>query len=194
MTGLDWDKLGKRYEALLPWVAHRSDLNYIIGEMISELSTSHTYVGGGDMPERKQVNVGLLGVDFAPDGGFYKLAKIYRGENWSAPGRSPLTEPGLKVKAGNYLIAVNGQVVRTPAEPYSFFQNLADQVVTRRSTTPSEEGAWEISVKPYSESRSATSIGWRTTAGRWTRPATDASPTCTCPIRASAVSFNSTST
>jgi tricorn protease len=155
MTGLDWDKLGKRYEALLPWVAHRSDLNYIIGEMISELSTSHTYVGGGDMPERKQVNVGLLGVDFAPDGGFYKLAKIYRGENWSAPGRSPLTEPGLKVKAGNYLIAVNGQVVRTPAEPYSFFQNLADQVVTLKiNDKPSEEGAWEISVKPIpSESR-----------------------------------------
>jgi len=61
MAGLDWDKIGKRYEALLPWVAHRSDLNYIIGEMIAELSTSHTYVGGGEVPDRMRVNVGLLG-------------------------------------------------------------------------------------------------------------------------------------
>ena len=112
MGGLDWDKIGKRYEALLPWVAHRSDLNYIIGEMIAELSTSHTYVGGGDVPDRKRVNVGLLGVDWESDQGYYRFKKIYRGENWNEQGRSPLTEPGLKVKPGDYLIAVNGAAVR----------------------------------------------------------------------------------
>jgi len=149
MGGLDWEKIGKRYEALLPWVAHRSDLNYIIGEMIAELSTSHTYVGGGEMPERKQVGVGLLGVDYAAEGGFYRFAKIYNGENWSDNTRSPLTEPGLKVKEGNYLIGVNGHPVRAPESPYAAFQNLAAKVVTLKvNDKPSLEGAWEISVKP----------------------------------------------
>jgi tricorn protease len=148
MAGLDWKMLGQRYEALLPWVAHRSDLNYIIGEMIAELSTSHTYVNGGDIPDRKHIGTGLLGVDFAIDNGYYKLAKIYRGENWNESTRSPLTEPGLKVKEGDYLIAVNGAAVRAPANPYSFFENLAGRVVSLKvNDKPSDEGAWEISVK-----------------------------------------------
>jgi tricorn protease len=148
MEGLDWKAIGARYEALLPWVAHRSDLNYIIGEMIAELSTSHTYVQGGDVPDRAHIGVGLLGVDFAIDNGYYKLAKIYRGENWENDVRSPLTEPGLKVKEGDYLIAVNGTAVRAPANPYSFFDNLAEKVVTLKvNDKPSEDGAWEISVK-----------------------------------------------
>ena len=94
MTGHDWNKIGARYEALLPWVAHRSDLNYLIGELISELSTSHTYVGGGDQPKTPKVSVGMLGADYEADGGFYRITKIYPGENWNDATRSPLTEPG----------------------------------------------------------------------------------------------------
>ena len=109
MTGHDWKKIGARYEALLPWVVDRSDLSYLIGELIAELSTSHTYVGGGDQPQRQRIGVGMLGADFDVDGGFYRIAKIYPGENWSERTRSPLTEPGLKVKAGDYLTAVNGR-------------------------------------------------------------------------------------
>src|SRR5581483_3159535 len=125
-----------------------SDLNYVIGEMIAELSTSHAYVNGGDVPDRPHVGVGLLGVDFALDNGYYKLAKIYRGENWEEATRSPLTEPGLKVKQGDYLIAVNGAAVRAPANPDSFFDNLAGKIVTIRiNDKPSEEGAWDITVK-----------------------------------------------
>src|SRR3989449_4152239 len=74
MTGHDWKKIGARYEALLPWVAHRSDLNYLIGELIAELSTSHTYVGGGDRPKKTQIGVGMLGADFEADGGYYRFA------------------------------------------------------------------------------------------------------------------------
>ncbi|HTS49297.1 MAG TPA: PDZ domain-containing protein [Bryobacteraceae bacterium] len=148
MEGLDWKMIGARYEALLPWVAHRSDLSYILGEMVAELSTSHTYVQGGDVPDRPRIGTGLLGVDFALDNGYYKLAKIYRGENWSEATRSPLTEPGLKVKEGDYLIAVNGAAVRAPANPYSFFENLAGKIVTLKiNDKPSEEGAWDITVK-----------------------------------------------
>ncbi len=148
MAGTDWNMIGKRYEALLPWVAHRSDLNYVIGEMIAELSTSHTYVNGGDLPARPRVGTGLLGVDFAVDNGYFQFAKIYKGENWDESTRSPLTEPGLKVKQGDYLVAVNGIAARPPANPYSFFENLAGKVVTLKvNDKPSDQGAWEISVK-----------------------------------------------
>ncbi|MBI4469779.1 MAG: PDZ domain-containing protein, partial [Acidobacteria bacterium] len=153
--------IGKRYEALLPHVAHRSDLNYIIGEMIAELSTSHTYVSGGDVPSRKQIGVGLLGVDFAADGGFYRLSRIYRGENWNENLRSPLTEPGLKVKEGQHLIAVNGELAPATADPYSYFQNLAGKTVTLRiNDKPSETDAWEITVKPVTNENGLRYISW----------------------------------
>src|SRR2546430_13547129 len=92
---------------------YRSDLNYLIGEMISELSTSHTYVGGGDQPQWTHANVGMLGADFEPDGAYYRITKIYPGENSNEATRSPLTEPRLQVKAGDYLLAVDGQEGRT---------------------------------------------------------------------------------
>ena len=152
MTGHDWKKLGARYEALLPWVAHRSDLTYLLGELIAELNTSHTYVGGGDQPHAPHVSVGLLGADFQADGGFYKITKIYGGENWQEATRSPLTEPGLKVKAGDYLIAVNGQEARSTQDVYAYFQGLADKlVVLKINGKPSVDGAWEITVKPIGD-------------------------------------------
>jgi tricorn protease len=161
MGGLNWEKIGKRYEALLPWVAHRSDLNYIIGEMIAELSTSHTYVGGGEMPERKRIGVGLLGVDYEADQGFYRFKRIYHGENWDERTRSPLTEPGLKVKEGDHLIAVNGNTVRVPSSPYAYFQNLAGQVVTLKiNDKPGAEGAWEINVKPIASEDTLRYLDW----------------------------------
>jgi len=161
MGGADWAAIGKRYEALLPWVAHRSDLNYIIGEMIAELDTSHTYAGGGDMPERKRINVGLLGADLEPEGGFFRIKKIYPGENWSEGARSPLTEPGLKVKEGDYLIAVEAQPIRSDREPYAYFQNLADKVITLKiNSKPEALGAWEILVKPIGSEADLRYLNW----------------------------------
>jgi tricorn protease len=161
MTGHNWEKIGERYEALLPWVAHRSDLNYLIGELIAELSTSHTYVGGGDRPKKANIPVGMLGADFEPDGGYYRIAKIYPGENWSEATRSPLTEPGLKVSAGEYLIAVNGQEAKSAQEIYSYFQNLAGKLVTLKvNSNPSDKGAWEIVVKPMPNEAGARYIDW----------------------------------
>ena len=105
MNGVNWEKERERYAPLLPHVADRYDLTYLLGEMIGELSNSHTYVGGGDSPDLHPVNVGLLGADFETDAehGFYRFKKIYAGENWSAALRSPLTEPGVDVKPGDYL-------------------------------------------------------------------------------------------
>ena len=161
MTGHDWKKIGARYEALLPWVAHRSDLNYLIGEMIAELSTSHTYVGGGDQPQKPNVSVGMLGADFEPDGAYYRITKIYPGENWNEATRSPLTEPGLKVKAGDYLIAVNGQEARSNQDVYSYFQDLAGKIVALKiNNKPSAEGAWEITVKPTGNEAGVRYLAW----------------------------------
>jgi tricorn protease len=161
MTGHNWKQIGARYEALLPWVAHRTDLNYLIGEMISELSTSHTYVGGGDQPQAPQIGVGMLGADFELDGGFYRIAKIYPGENWNEATRSPLTEPGLKVKAGDYLIAVDGREARSNQDVYAYFQNLAGKIVALKiNSKPSADGAWEINVKPSGNENGVRYLDW----------------------------------
>ncbi len=161
MTGHNWEQIGRRYEALLPWVAHRSDLNYLLGEMIAELSTSHTYVGGGDLPKPKQVGVGLLGADFEAEGGYYRIAKIYPGENWNDSTRSPLTEPGLKVKTGDYLIAVNGQDAKASQDLYAYFQNLAGKIVTLKlNSKPSGDGAWEITVRPTGDESGVRYLAW----------------------------------
>ncbi len=161
MTGHNWQKLGERYEALLPWVAHRSDLNYLIGELIAELSTSHTYVGGGEQPKKPHVSVGMLGADYEADGGFYRITKIYPGENWNDATRSPLNEPGLKVKTGDYLIAVNGQEARSTQDIYSYFQDLAGKLVALEiNSKPSADGAWEITVKPASSETGVRYLDW----------------------------------
>src|ERR1022692_4745730 len=104
MNGVDWQKVKDKYAQLLPYVADRYSLTYIMGEMIGELSNSHTYVGGGDFPDLHPVNVGLLGADYEADGasGMYRIKKIFSGENWDAHTRSPLTEPGVNVKEGEY--------------------------------------------------------------------------------------------
>jgi tricorn protease len=151
MNGVDWVRERERYAPLLPYVADRYDLTYILGEMVGELSNSHTYVGGGDYPDLKPVNVGVLGADFETDTahGLYRFKKIYAGENWAAPRRSPLTEPGVGVREGDYLLAVNGRALRVPQNPYERFVNTVNENVTLTvNSQPSEAGARTVVVKP----------------------------------------------
>lgn len=154
MNGVDWQKEHDKYEQLLPYVADRYSLTYIMGEMIGDLSNSHTYVGGGDYADLHPVNVGLLGVDFDldPSIGIYRIKKIYRGENWDQSLRSPLTEPGINVKEGDYLLAVNGRQVRAPQDPYELFVNTANDVVTLTvNSKPTEDGSHNVQVKPIND-------------------------------------------
>jgi len=151
MNGVDWPKERERYAPLLPYVADRYDLTYVMGEMIGELANSHTYVGGGDYPDLKPVNVGVLGVDFEVDAdhGLYRFKKIYSGENWDAALRSPLTEPGVGVKAGDYLLEVNGKALRVPQNPYELFVNTVNENVTLTvNSKPTPDGARRVVVKP----------------------------------------------
>jgi tricorn protease len=154
MNGVDWQKTKEKYAQLLPYVADRYSLTYILGEMIGELSNSHTYVGGGDFPELHPVNVGLLGADYETDAtsGMYRIKKIFPGENWDAQTRSPLTEPGVNVKEGDYLIAINGHALRAPQTPDELLVNTANEVVTLTvNSKPTADGARKVVVKPIAD-------------------------------------------
>jgi tricorn protease len=154
MNGVDWEKVRDKYAQLLPYVADRYSLTYILGEIIGELSNSHTYVNGGDFPDLHPVNVGLLGADFEADqaSGFYRFKKIYPGENWNPQARSPLTEPGINVKEGDYLVAVNGRSLRAPQNPDELFVNTANSTVTLTvNSKPSEDGSRNLQVKPIAD-------------------------------------------
>jgi tricorn protease len=151
MNGNDWQKIRDQYAQLLPYVADRYSLTYVMGQMIGELSNSHTYVGGGDFPPLHPVNVGLLGADYETDSasGMYRFKKIFAGENWDANARSPLTEPGVNVKEGDYLVAINGRALRSPETPDEMLVNTANEVVTLTvNSKPSAEGARKVVVKP----------------------------------------------
>ena len=154
MNGVDWPKVRDKYAALLPYVADRYSLTYILGEMIGELSNSHTYVGGGDYPSVPTVTVGLLGADFEvdPASGVYRIKKIYPGENWDSSLRSPLTEPGVPVKEGDYLLAVNGRSLRAPQNLYELFVNTANETVTLTVNSKSSDGGSRtVQVKPIAD-------------------------------------------
>ncbi len=163
MNGVDWEKMRDKYAQLLPFVADRYSLTYILGELIGELSNSHTYVGGGDYPDLHPVNVGLLGVDFELDqaSSMYRFKKIYAGENWDPQVRSPLTEPGVKVNEGDYLIAVNGRSLRAPQDPYEVFVNTANENVTLTvNSKPSADGSHSVQVKPLSDEFNLRELNW----------------------------------
>jgi len=154
MNGVDWQKTKDQYAQLLPYVADRYSLTYVMGEMIGELSNSHTYVGGGDMPDLHPVNVGLLGADYDADAasGMYRIKKIFTGENWDAHTRSPLTEPGVNIKEGEYLVAINGRALRSPQTPDELLVNTANEVVTLTvNSKPAADGARKVVVKPIGD-------------------------------------------
>lgn len=130
MHGVDWNEMWVRWSAFLPHVRNRADLNVIIGEMMGELCCGHEYVDGGEMPDApKGTSVGLLGADVAVEDGHWRLKRIYRGQNWSAELRSPLTEPGVDAHEGDYLIALNGRALDPTANFYEAFTDMADRQV-----------------------------------------------------------------
>jgi tricorn protease len=154
MNGVDWQKMHDKYVQLLPYVSDRYSLTYILGDMIGELSNSHTYVGGGEYPDLHPVNVGLLGVDYEFDqaSGAYRIKKIYSGQNWDPEMRSPLTEPGINVKEGDYLLAVNGRPLRAPEDPSELMVNTANETVMLTvNAKPSDDGARNVQVKPIND-------------------------------------------
>ncbi len=150
MQGLDWPKIHDKYAVLLPYVKNRNDLNYIIGEMIGEISIGHSYVNGGDKPKPKRIPTGLLGAKISKDGsGYFVINEILPGENWTKNARSPLTQVGVDVNEGDYIIAVNGNSTKDVDDIYKMLVGKAGkQVMLTVNSQPSENGARKVLVVP----------------------------------------------
>ncbi len=151
MNGADWPSVKTKYGALVPYAQTRYDLTYLIGEMIGELHSGHTYVGGGDAPKAPRVPMGLLGAELSrdPQSRAYRIDKIIRGENWDESERSPLTEIGVNVSEGDYILAVDGKPVRDMSNIYAaLIGTVGKQVVLRVNSKPVDEGARNVTVVP----------------------------------------------
>jgi tricorn protease len=163
MGGIDWKAIGDTYRALLPYLADRSDLNYLIGEMIGELSTSHTYVGGGDTPDLPKVGAGLLGADYDLDArsGRYRFTRIYRSRDWNAPVAAPLGEPGIDVREGDYLLAVNDRQVRAPQNLYAaFIGTVGRQTRITVGSGPDDPKPRSFTVTPIASEQTLRYTAW----------------------------------
>ncbi|MBL8213326.1 MAG: PD40 domain-containing protein, partial [Bryobacterales bacterium] len=151
MHGYDWEALRRQYSPQLEYVAHRSDLNYIIAEMISELNVGHAYIAGGDWNIPARPRVALPGARFALDeaSGRYKIAKIFQGHNEEPAYRSPLTEVGVNVTVGDYVLAVDGEDLTATTNPYRLLRGKADrQVRLTVNVNPVMEGSREVVFQP----------------------------------------------
>jgi len=147
----------------VPFVAHRSDLNYVLGEMVSELNASHSYIEGGDydMPKRPQVALPGAKLELDHAAGRYRIAKIYRGQNEEELYRSPLTEVGVDVHEGDYILAIDGEDLTAGKNPYELLRNKANRPVRLTiSSKPGPDGARQVSYKPITTERNLIYLDW----------------------------------
>ncbi len=150
MHGYDWKALGDRYKTQLPYVTHRSDLTYILTELIGELNIGHAYVEGGDFLLPERARYGLPGARFELDAkaGRFRIARILRGQNEEPKYRSPLTEVGVDVHEGDYVLAIDGHELGAGDDPYVLLRNHADPVTLTVNAKPLAEGARKVTYNP----------------------------------------------
>jgi tricorn protease len=150
LHGVDWQAMKRKYEVLLPYVASRRDLNYLLEDLFAELGQSHMEISGGDLPEIPQVKNGILGIDLDMDDNtrLYRITKIYRGQNWDPERSSPLTLPGMNIKAGDYLLAIDGVPLHEGINPDSLLENKAGATVAMTiNGKPALAGSRTVKVK-----------------------------------------------
>ncbi len=163
MHGNDWVKLRDEYRTWLPYVAHRSDLNYVISEMISELAVQHAYIDGGDFNIPSRARVALPGARFEIDksANRYRISKIFEGENEEDIYRSPLMEVGVGAKVGDYILQINGENVTAERDIYQYLRNRADSpVLLTVNSTPSLNGARQVSFRPITDESNLIYLDW----------------------------------
>lgn len=162
MHGVDWNAMRERYQGLLDACVTRWDVNYVIGELIAELNSSHTYRSGGDTEKAAERGVGYLGCDFALENGAYRIRKILNGAPWDTEVRSPLLRPGLtNVHEGDYLLAVNGVPLDIAQDPWAAFQGMGDKpVMLSLSDKPELKGAREVLVQTMSNEARLRHLAW----------------------------------
>ncbi|MFQ5675566.1 MAG: S41 family peptidase, partial [bacterium] len=156
MHGYDWQAIGEQYRPWLKHVAHRSDLNYVLGEMVAELSVGHAYIQGGDFEIPDRPKVALPGARFKLDAktGRYRIAKIFAGDNEEERYRSPLTEIGVDARVGDYVLAIDGVDLKGTDNPYRLLQHKTEPVTLTLNATPDMTGARDVRYTPItSEAR-----------------------------------------
>jgi len=163
MHGFDWVALREQYKPLLKYVAHRSDLNYVISEMISELTIQHAYIEGGDFQIPPRPRSGLPGARFELDrqAGRYRISKIFAGDNEEDIYRSPLTEVGVNASVGDYVLAIDGEDLKATDDPYRLLRNKSDNPVTLTlNKTPTLQGARTVSYRPITDEGNLIYLDW----------------------------------
>jgi len=162
MHGVDWKAIHEKYKPLVGFVNNRNDLNYIIGEMIGELNIGHAYVNGGDKPSPERISTGLLGAELSRDkSGYYKIDKIFKGENWTKDTRAPLSGVGIDVKEGDYIVAVNGKSTQDMTDIYTALMGTADkQVELSINSSPKEEGSHSEIIVPVADESNLYYYNW----------------------------------
>jgi tricorn protease len=159
--GLNLQAAEKKYAPYLENIGSRGDLNYLFQEMLGELTIGHLFAGGGDSPEVKRVPTGLLGADYKIENGRYRFARVYNGENWNPQLKAPLTQPGVNVVAGEYLLAVNGRDLRANDNLYSFFEDTSGKsVVLKVGADPSGANSREVTVIPVPDEARLRNLAW----------------------------------
>ena len=147
--GAPWDDVWEWYSDWLPDVRHRADFNQLLDMLSGEIAVGHSYVRGGDYPDLDNPRTGLLGVDLTEDGGFYRITRIYRGGDWTPGEAGPLSVPGMEVEEGDYLLAIDGQPVAPPLNPFRLLEGVAGRTITVSvGGTPVPEDAHDVVVEP----------------------------------------------
>lgn len=148
MHGADWPAVKAKYLPFLKHVGHRTDLSYLLSEMVGELVVGHAYVFGGDYPDVESVGVGLLGADYDIHKNRYRFKKIYSGLNWNPDLRAPLTEPGVDIAEGDYLLAVNGKEITASENLHRYFETTTNQqVILTVNNKPTLKDSRQVTVK-----------------------------------------------
>jgi tricorn protease len=159
--GYDLAAAEKRYAPYVDNIVSRRDLNYLFAEMLGGIEVGHLGVGGGDMPSANRIPTGLLGADYKIENGRYRFARVYNGENWNPELRAPLTQPGVNVVAGEYLLAVNGRELTARDNVYSFFENTSGkQVLLKVGPSPDSQGSREVTVVPVANEMALRNYAW----------------------------------
>jgi tricorn protease len=161
MHGVNWPAMKERYGKLMDDAVTRWDVNFVLGELLGELNASHTYRGGGDLEAPRQKGVGLLGVDWKVENGAYRIARIIDGAAWDEEVRSPLRQPGVNVKEGDYVLAVDGLPLDPAVDPWAPFAGKAQTTVELLvNDKPTAEGARKVLVETLDDEGRLRNLAW----------------------------------
>lgn len=163
MHGVDWEAKKEKYATFLPYVNHRSDLGYLLNELMGEMVVGHNYIYPGDQPSTPSVSAGVLAADYHVTNGGYQITKIYTNHSWNPSFKAPLAEPDLHVNEGEYIVAVNGTPLTDDVNIYSLFDYTVGKMTSLKvNSKPSLDGARDVIVRPisYSDEMSIRQMDW----------------------------------